>query len=173
MDGAAQAALLVVGVEGRLRPTTVLNYRSIVDSYLIPHLGRFRLSKLRTRTVQRAMDAVCRQVVRGGRLISPGSVSRIRAVLRSALSEARRQGIVGHNPARNLRLPNGARPHAVVWDDEHEAVWRETGVRSRVAVWDLDNLTRFLEAVRDDPTPRPAGVGGTPGPDPGTQPDRP
>ncbi|WP_238447190.1 site-specific integrase [Micromonospora sp. 4G55] len=138
-------------LEGRLRPTTVLNYRSVVEKYLIPHLGFYRLSKLRTKTVQRAMDAICRQVVRGGRLISPGSVSRIRAVLRSALSEARRQGIVGHNPARNLRLPNGARPHAVVWDDEHEAVWRETGVRPRVAVWDLDNLARFLEAVRDDP----------------------
>ncbi|GAA3752907.1 tyrosine-type recombinase/integrase [Plantactinospora mayteni] len=138
-------------LDGRLRPTTVLNYRSIVEKYLIPHLGYFRLSKLRTKTVQRAMDAICRQVVRGGRLISPGSVSRIRAVLRSALSEAKRQDIVGYNPARNLRLPNGARPHAVVWDDEHEAVWRETGLRPRVAVWDLNNLAQFLEAVRDDP----------------------
>lgn len=138
-------------VEGRLRPTTVLNYRSIVYRYLIPRLGGQRLSKLRTRDIQRAMDAISRQRVRGGRLISPGTVNRIRAVLRSALSEARRQGFIGPNPAWRLRLPNGARPHPVVWDEQREKAWRNTGVRPRVAVWDLRHVARFLEAVQDDP----------------------
>jgi len=52
---------------------------------------------------------------------------------------------------RAQALPNGARPHAVVWDAQREAVWRETGLRRAVAVWDLKHLARFLEAVRDDP----------------------
>lgn len=137
-------------VEGRLRPTTVVNYRSIVHRYLVPCLGAHQLSKLRTRDAQRAMDAISRQYVRGGRLISPGTVNRIRAVLRSALSEARRQGFVGHNAAWRLRLPNGTRPHPVVWDEQREKAWRNTGVRPRVAVWDLRHLARFLEAVQDD-----------------------
>jgi integrase len=138
-------------IEDRLRPSTVRSYRTIVYQHLIPHLGRDRLSTLRTVRVQRAMDVVSRRRVRGGRLISAGTVNRIRAVLRSALAEARRQGMIAHNPAWRLRLPNGARPHAVVWDDVREAVWRKTGVRPAVAVWDLARLGRFLEAVRDDP----------------------
>ncbi|WP_442788551.1 hypothetical protein [Dactylosporangium sp. NBC_01737] len=90
---------------------TVLNYRSIVERYLVPRLGWHRLSKLSTRDVQRAMDVIMRERVRGGRLISPASVHRIRAVLRSALSEARRQGMIGRNAARGAaagRVP-GAR----------------------------------------------------------------
>ena len=138
-------------MDGQLRPTTVANYRWIAYRYLIPLLGGQRLGKLRTWQVQRAMDVVCRQRVRGGRLISPGSVHRIRAVLRSALSEARRQGMIGHNQAWRLRLPSGARPHAVVWDEAREKAWRNTGIRPRVAVWDVPHVARFLEAVQDDP----------------------
>lgn len=85
--------------QGRLRPSTVRSYRAIVYQHLIPRLGGERLSKLRTVQVQRAMDVISRQRVRGGRLISPGTVNRFRAVLRSALAEARRRGMVGHNPA--------------------------------------------------------------------------
>ena len=138
-------------IDGQLRPTTVANYRWIAHRYLILLLGGQRLGKLRTKQVQRAMDVICRQRVRTGRLISPGSVHRIRAVLRSALSEARRQGMIGHNPAWRLRLPSGARPHAVVWDEEREKAWRNTGIRPRVAVWDVPHVARFLEAVQDDP----------------------
>jgi integrase len=137
-------------IEGRVRPTTLANYRWIAQRYLIPQLGGHRVGKLRTRDVQRAMDRISGQHVRGGRLISAASVHRIRAVLRSALSEARRQGMVGHNPAWRLRLPRGARPHAVVWDQRREQAWRTTGARPRVAVWDLPHLARFLEAVRCD-----------------------
>jgi integrase len=138
-------------VQGRLRPTTAVNYRGIVDRYLIPVLGDHRLGKLRTRDVQRALDRICRQQVRGGRLISVGTVARIRAVLRSCLAEAQRQGMIGHNPAWRLRLPGGARPHPVVWDSQREQTWRNTGIRPRVAVWDLPHLGRFLRAVQDDP----------------------
>jgi integrase len=137
--------------EARLRPSTLRSYRTIVYQHLIPQIGSERLSKLRTKTVQRAMDRISRTRVRGGRLIAAGTVNRIRAVLRSALNEARRQGLVGTNAAWRLRLPNGGRPHAVVWDDQREAAWRQTGIRPAVAVWDVTHLARFLEAVQDDP----------------------
>jgi integrase-like protein len=137
-------------VDGRLRPTTVVNYRSIVDGYLIEHLGGYRLSKLRTVDVQRAFDRMSRHQVRGGRLVSPASLHRIRAVLRSALSEAQRQGMIGYNPAWRIRLPTGARALPVVWTGERVRAWEESGIRPRVAVWDLPHLARFLEAVRSD-----------------------
>jgi hypothetical protein len=105
-------------IDGRLRPTTVVNYRSIVEGYLNEHLGGHRLGKLRTVDVQRAFDQMSRQVVRGGRLISPASLHRIRVVLRSALSEAQRQERIGYNPAWRIRLPAGARVLPVVWTEE-------------------------------------------------------
>ncbi|HET8683357.1 MAG TPA: N-terminal phage integrase SAM-like domain-containing protein [Micromonosporaceae bacterium] len=84
-------------VEGRLRPTTVLNYRSIVNRYLLPRLGGQRLSKLRTGEIQRAMDAISHQRVRSGRLISPGTVNRIRAAQPP-----------GHRPTRGGALLHAA-----------------------------------------------------------------
>src|SRR5947208_1909591 len=66
-------------------------------------------------------------------------------------AEGRRQGTTGATPAGRLRLPGGARPHAVVWDEAREKAWRNTGIRPRVAVWDVPHVARFLEAVQDDP----------------------
>jgi integrase len=69
--------------------------------------------------------------------------------LRSALSEARRQGLVSTNAAWRLRLPRGARP--VAWTREREKLWRATGAKPRVAVWEVGHVAEFLDAVRDDP----------------------
>jgi integrase len=138
-------------IEGRLRPTTVANYRWISHEFLIPLLGSCRLSKLRTRDVQRAIDQVCRRTTaRTGRLVSPATVHRVHAVLRTALADARRLGMIGHNPAWRVRLPAGGRVYPVLWDEQREAAWRQTGIRPRVAVWDLPHLARFLDTVQDD-----------------------
>lgn len=137
--------------ESRLRPNTVINYRSIVRKHLIPALGGHRLNKLNTRDVQRAIDVIARRKVRGDRLISASSVNRVRAVLRSALSEARRQGMVGYNAAWGVRMPSGVRPHAVIWTEERIKEFEEFGIRPRVAVWDLPDVGRFLRSVKDDP----------------------
>ncbi|MFI5496658.1 tyrosine-type recombinase/integrase [Actinoplanes sp. NPDC051859] len=141
-------------MEGRLRPSTVRAYRSVTHQHLIPRLGQLRLADLDgragVRTVQRAVDAIGRQELADGGLIAAGTVHRIVAVLRSALSEARRQGLVTVNAAWRLRLPQGGRAHAVAWTREREALWRATGARPRVAVWDVENVAAFLESVRDD-----------------------
>ncbi len=135
---------------GLLRPSALLNYQRAVRSFLIPELGQYRLSKLRVKQVQRAIDRICRHRVRGGRLIAASTVSQIRAVLRSALSDARRRGLVGFNAAWRLKMPGGVRAHPVVWSRERESTWRETGVRPRVACWEIAHLARFLEQMQDD-----------------------
>jgi integrase len=84
-------------------------------------------------------------------LIAPSTVHRAVAVQRSALSEARRQGLVSTNAAWRLRLPRGSRAHAVAWTRERVALWRATGARPRVAVWEVEHVSAFLEAVQDDP----------------------
>ncbi|MEH1125777.1 tyrosine-type recombinase/integrase [Micromonospora sp. CPCC 206061] len=141
--------------EDRLRPSTLRAYRSVTRTHLIPWLGRFRVADLDGRrgvkTVQRAVDVISRKEVADGELIAPGTVHRIVAVLRSALSEARRQGLMATNAAWRLRLPRGARPQAVAWTREREKLWRATGARPPVAVWDVEHVSAFLEAVQDDP----------------------
>ena len=141
-------------MEDRLRPSTVRAYRSVVFHHLIPYLGVRRLAELDgkagVRTAQRAVDAISRREIADGQLIAAGTVHRVVAVLRSALSEARRQGLVSTNAAWRLRLPQGGRPHAVAWNREREALWRATGVRPKVAIWDVEHVAEFLEAVRDD-----------------------
>jgi len=42
-------------------------------------------------------------------------------------------------------------PRAVVCDETREKAWRNTGIRPRVAVWNVPHVARFLEAVQDDP----------------------
>ncbi|NMO54529.1 site-specific integrase [Actinoplanes sp. TBRC 11911] len=135
----------------RVRPSTMVMYGDAVRLYLIPALGHHKMRSLRPRDAQRAMDKISRSFIRGGRLISPGSLNGIRAVLRTALAEARRQGVIHANPARGLRLPSGAQPLAVVWDDEREKGWKNTGARPRVAVWDLHHVGGFLSSVQTDP----------------------
>jgi integrase len=141
--------------EDRLRPSALRAYRSVTRTHLIPWLGRFRVADLDGRrgvkTVQRAVDAVSRQEVADGELIAPGTVHRVVAVLRSALSEARHQGLVSTNAAWRLRLPRGARPLAVAWTREREKLWRATGAKPPVAVWEVDHVAEFLDAVQDDP----------------------
>jgi integrase len=47
-------------------------------------------------------------------------------------------------------MPTGARPHAVVWTEERVKEYEEFGIRPRVAVWDLPDVGRFLQSVKDD-----------------------
>lgn len=137
-------------VEERMRPSSGRAYRSIVQRHLIPNLGSLRLADVDARAVQRLLDQVCAQRVRrSGRLIRPGTVHRIWAVLRSALNEAHRHGLMA--PIGRMRLPAGGKQTAVLWTPEREELWRKTGLRPPVAVWGVQHVARFLEGVQDDP----------------------
>lgn len=134
----------------RMRPSSARAYRSVVRRHLIPLLGTLRLDQVDARTVQRIIDQVgAQRVKRSGRLIRPGTVHRIWAVLRSALNEAHRQGLAA--PIGRMRLPAGGKQTAVLWTPEREQVWWESGLRPPVAVWGVEHVARFLEAVQDDP----------------------
>jgi integrase len=135
--------------EKELRPSPIRGYTRTVEHYLVPELGHHRLSKLRVKHVRRALDRILHRITRTGRLISPATVHRIRAVLRSALHAAHGWGLTGINAAVRHRLPHVARVHPVVWLPRLEQQWRHTGARPRVACWDLPHLASFLQEVRD------------------------
>lgn len=85
-----------------VRPLTLKTYRGIVERELIPSLGDIRLTQLGVAEVQHYVN------VRRGKH-SPRWLQHQRSVLRTALAEAERQGLVGRNVARLVKISNPRR----------------------------------------------------------------
>jgi integrase len=73
-------------------------YTSHATRTLIPALGKKRLDRLTATDVQNTVNAA-------STTLAPATVHAIAAVLRSALSDAEREGLVTKNVARRVRLP--------------------------------------------------------------------
>ncbi|MGI8829521.1 MAG: tyrosine-type recombinase/integrase [Candidatus Limnocylindria bacterium] len=82
-----------------LRPRTLVGYRSIVRRHLAPSIGRIPLAKLNGAHVQELVNGL----VKGG--ASPQTVRNVHAVLRRALGQAVRWGILHRNVALAVDLP--------------------------------------------------------------------
>ena len=87
----------------RLRPSTLTRYRQLVAQQIIPTWGRVRLAQLTPSGVERGL----RQLTDGG--LSPRTASHARAVLRAALSDAQREGLLARNVASLAKPPRVAR----------------------------------------------------------------
>ncbi|MFV2198854.1 tyrosine-type recombinase/integrase [Nocardiopsis sp. LOL_012] len=151
-----------------LAPGTRASYAGHIRKYLIPHLGRIRLDRLQARHVEAMFTAIeeanahileCREAhdpqvqasVRGRRVISLPTKHRIRATLRSALSEAvRRPDLpVTVNIASHVRLPSCPRTRPVVWTPDRVRRWKEEGtVPGEVMVWTPAQTRTFLTHAR-------------------------
>ena len=107
---------------GGIRASTAVMYRTYVEGTLIPHLGRLRLGELRHSHVERML----RDLHAGGK--GDATIRRTHAVLRSALSQAKRSRLVSENVAQDVNgLP-------------------ERG-KSRPAPWEPEQLGQFLDAT--------------------------
>jgi integrase len=121
-------------IRATLRPSTFDSYKRIVDTRLVPKLGSTRLQRLSPPEVNRLYN----DLLEGGRLntadkrLSPKSVRNVHAVLRRALNDAVRWGLVPRNVAL-LADPPRAR------QDGHE-----------MKTWSADELRGFLEHVSSD-----------------------
>ena len=85
---------------------------------------------------------------RFGRPMTPATLHRIRATLRSALNAAIRDGLLRDNPARHVELPTPRRPQPQVWTDNRVDAWRRGEVRPSVVVWTAWQLAGFCDVVR-------------------------
>lgn len=81
------------------RPSTFTSYSCIVRVHLEPGLGHLKVVTLSPQQVQRFLNA------KSASGLSPRSVAYIRAVLRQALGEAERWGLVHRNVARLAQPP--------------------------------------------------------------------
>jgi integrase len=111
-----------------LKPKTVALYRGALDHYLIPHLGSIRLMELRAHHLDRFYAAITIGV--RGRPLSPSSIRRIHAALRSALNTAVKRRLIPYNPALHIELA------------------AETPTRPKP--WSAEQAHTFLRATSDD-----------------------
>ncbi|MFD7450416.1 tyrosine-type recombinase/integrase [Kitasatospora sp. NPDC059827] len=85
------------------------------------------------------------------RIVSPATMQRIRATLRSALTAAVKKGQISRNWASLVDLPSGKRPKALLWTPERVEAWRRTGEKpSKVMVWTPEQAGQFLDGIEGD-----------------------
>ncbi|MEU8359261.1 tyrosine-type recombinase/integrase [Nonomuraea sp. NPDC048882] len=133
-----------------LRPSTRQGYAAHIRLYLIPQLGRILLQQLTSRDVNGLLATLASRPSPTGRRLSPDTVVRIHATLRTALNAAMRARLIPINPANGGELPHPRRPHPVVWTAGRTARWQQAGERPAVAVWTEQQLATFLASVAQD-----------------------
>lgn len=120
-------------VENGLRPSTALQYRAYVNAVLIPHLGRVRLGDLQPEHVERMVSDL--------RKSGKGSVTiqRIHAVLRAALTGARKSRLVAFNAASDVEVPKASAAKPKPWTPAEFAVFMRVAGEHR-----LGSLYEFM-----------------------------
>ena len=90
---------LTESVKPTVRPRTYQSYSELVRLHLEPSLGRIRLSRLTSRDVRKLVNSK----LNAG--LSPRRVQYIHAVLRKALSQAEKDGLVARNVSKLADAP--------------------------------------------------------------------
>src|SRR5271156_1013549 len=109
-------------LKARAQPRSFESFSVIVKKHIVPSLGRIRIDKLTPQQVQALLDKkrkAYKTKTKAGKTIeknglSPQSIASIRTVLRSALSQALKWGIIGRNVATLIDPPRIPRPLAHV-----------------------------------------------------------
>jgi integrase len=113
-----------------LRGRTFETYKRCVQRHIIPIIGNRRLHSLTPADVR---DLLSRKLGEG---LAPRTVQYIRAVLRSALSQAMRDGLVQRNVAALVRPPRAPRSEvtSLTFDEAKALLHHSRGTRLH-AVW--------------------------------------
>ncbi|PWU49662.1 site-specific integrase [Micromonospora globispora] len=107
----------------KLRPTTLVRYRSLVARYVVPAIGKRRLTALTPADV-RLMLAKAASTRTAGRKdqpederpkVSARTVQQVHAVLRAMLSQAVREELLARNVARLVQAPAPEREEIHPW----------------------------------------------------------
>lgn len=90
-------------VSKRVRPNTLAAYRFQAERYLIPDLGRRRLSALSARELRIYLEKL------RGRGVGDRTIQYVHATLRGALEDAVREELIDRNVAKLVRAPRSPR----------------------------------------------------------------
>jgi integrase len=93
-----------------LKPSTRAHYSDAIRLYLKPHIGHIQLRELRAHHIDRMYSAIA--LGQRNKPLTPSSIRRVHACLRSALNTAARRRLIVHNPTLYVELPpeNPKRP---------------------------------------------------------------
>ena len=112
-------------VESRLRPTTFASYEVAV-ARIKRHLGAVPLQALKPLEIERFYGKLAKSA--GGRVerLSAKSIRNTHVVLRRALADAERLGLVNRNPAAAARPPVPGRVEQLTWSAEELQLFFES-----------------------------------------------
>jgi len=121
-------------MDGELKPSTVRSYSDHVRLHIKPGLGYLRLQELEVRHVNEFHRTLAKKRGRKvGSTLSPVTRRQVHITLHAALAAAKRQQLIGYNPAEDAEHP---RRRSQKIDSEQ--------------VWTVEELRRFLKATGDD-----------------------
>jgi integrase len=132
----AQEWLQVVGPNRK--PSTVANYRVLLNAYLVPRIGSKRLDRLTAADIQHLYSELRGSGGQGGRPLSGTQVRNIHRVLHNVLSYARRIGHIAINPADSVEKPRDDTSERSVYTPELVRAFLEATENDRLrALWYL------------------------------------
>jgi integrase len=118
-----------------LRPGTLRSYRFTVKLYVLPYIGDVPLAQLRAQDLNELYGTLLRCGKRGGAEgVGPRTVRYAHTILRRALADAVRLGMIETNVALAADPPSARSARAAP---------RPT--------WSAEELRRFLDAAKDEP----------------------
>ena len=89
----------LASVQGSLKPKTTVSYQSLIDSRVVPALGRRHLATLKPSDVQAWVSSM------QGEGLSASRIRQAHVTLKQILDAAVRDGAVGRNAALGVKLP--------------------------------------------------------------------
>jgi integrase len=170
-------------LDGRLdlKASTRRSYSLIIKTYLAPLLGHIELERLRAADITRMFTTIGQwnsalaaghPVRKSQHHVGPAAMQRKRAVLRAALNDAVRDGLIPFNPATRVRMVPERKPRPLVWTSERTAafwaeharrietkgqpadafkIWRDASLRpGPVMVWTPAQSGAFLDYTAGD-----------------------
>ncbi|NLE79448.1 MAG: site-specific integrase [Rhodococcus sp.] len=121
----------LAGQESRLRATTHYSYNVAVGR-LKKHLGRYKLQALTPMQIEKFYAELLDHGGRNGESLSPKTVRNTHVVLRKALADAERLGLVPRNAAAAARGPSVSRPEMTTWTSDQLRTFAQVAERSRM-----------------------------------------
>jgi integrase len=124
--------------QDRLRPTTAFRYEQMIDRYVLPHIGRVPLRSLTITHLETLYAHLRRSGRHDGGPLAPKTVLNVHQILRTALGDAERAGLVHRNVARLMDPPcHGAAPEQRCWNEHQLRQFLQVAMTHRLgpAIW--------------------------------------
>jgi integrase len=133
----------------QLKPTTLYDYKRVINAYLIPGLGSIKLQDLRPSHIQAFYSDLLTVPNRSGKPLSPRTVEKTGAVLRKALNYAvNTDGVLNGNPAVKVPTPKGNGSIPTPWSLSELMTFLETAKSHRLFFY--FRLSAFTGARRGE-----------------------